>query len=159
MILIFVIFSITAVSASENQTAAIGSEDYYISEDSSLMQENQIEDSNKKSLCASNIDEKNYSQGDIGNSENAILQEDNDVNSFVALYKEINQSDDELNIKHDYRFNESCDNSLIGTFGYPEMKINNGKLVINGLNHVIDGAGMGAKLSFENRKEKSQLMI
>ena len=49
------------------------------------------------------------------NSDNIIMQEDNDEepktdeNSFLSLYKSINQSNEELNLEHDYRFNESCD--------------------------------------------------
>lgn len=45
LILIFILFSITAVSASENQTASIGADDNLVSEESDLVKENQIDDS------------------------------------------------------------------------------------------------------------------
>ena len=172
LILIFILFSITAVSASESQTAAIDANDNHISEDANLMKENQIDDSyeesqsnndlNQNKLYTSNEEEDytfNQAQTDMGNSDNTLIQADGDGDaepveedeySFLALYKLINQSDEELTLEHDYRFNESCDYDLLNILDYPEIEIDKNRFILNGLNHVIDGAGIGAQFSLEN---------
>ena len=74
-----------------------------------------------------------------------------DENSFTALAKLINQSEGELNLTHDYRFNELLDSdSLEDIGGKLAISINKNKFVINGNNHVIDGAGIGAMFYFRD---------
>ena len=140
LILVFILFSITAVSASDNQNITVSVDDNCISEDANLNEENQV-------------------QSDIKNSDNTLLQADNESSSaqkddysFSALYDEINQSEEELNIKHNYIFNESCDEDLINFMEFYEMEIDKTRFVINGHGHVIDGAGSGAQLSFINKQ-------
>ena len=70
-----------------------------------------------------------------------------DETSFTALAKEINQSGEELNLTHDYIFNESIDSyTLLDQFEILTIPIEKDKFVINGNNHIIDGAGLGAEL-------------
>ena len=107
LILIFILFSITAVSASENQATTIGADD--ISEDSYLEEVTQIDDSNQKQLGT--LNEGNNLQG-METPDNPPVQADNDEHSFSELYKAINQSDEELNIQHDYTFNKNYDSEL-----------------------------------------------
>ena len=173
LILIFILFSITAVSAGESQTDAIDANDNHISEDSNLMMENQIDDSYEESQSNNDLNQNllytsneegdyafNQARTDMENSDNTVIQADGDgdaepieedENSFLALYKLINQSDEELILEHNFRFNVSCDYELYNMYDYPEMEIDKNKLIINGLNHVIDGAGIGAEFNFENR--------
>ena len=149
LIFIFVLFSITAVSASENQI-----DDSY--------GEFQLNNDSNQILYANNIDnDETFNQAITENSDNKFIQANNseesvakDEHSFSALYQAINQSGGELNIEHDYRFNESCDNDLMNKNGYPEMVINNDKLIINGFNHVIDGAGIGTQFFLNNTNGK-----
>ena len=139
LVLIFILFSITAVSASENQNITIDG-----TQDANLMKENQIDNN------------YNDSKLKFQNSENPIIQEnnesiENDEYSFKELYNEINKTDEVLNLKHDYRFNKSCDWNLSGKM-LNEMDVKKDKLTINGFNHVIDGAGTGAPITFNNTK-------
>ena len=157
LIFIFILFSITAVSASENQSEKINA-------DANLMQianphgESYLNnDLNQSILCTANKEENslNQVQCDIENSSDRIIQADNekenDKYSFSALYEKINQADEELNLEHDYKFNETCDQELLNILDYYELDIEKNKFTINGLNHVIDGAGTGAQFSFENK--------
>ena len=73
-----------------------------------------------------------------------------DQSSFTALGEAINQSGKELNITHDYKFNESIDSTLLLLDEMFQIQINKTNLVINGNGHVIDGAGMGATFYFVN---------
>ena len=157
LILIFVLFSITAVSASENQTYALDADDSRISGDTNLMVENQIgdsyeeyqlnNDSNQKLLYASN----KWDENTLISADNGLEPIENDEYSFLDLYDAINQADEELNLEHDYRFNESRDSDLLNFMDFYEIDIDKGKFTLNGLNHVLDGAGAGAQLSFDNR--------
>ena len=143
LVLIFILFSITAVSASENQNVTIDG-DSYISQDVNLMKENQIENN------------YNDSKLQYQNSENTIIREDNnksienDEYSFKELYNEINKTDEVINLKHDYRFNKSCDQNLSGKNMPNQLDVKKDKFTINGFNHVIDGAGAGAPITFNN---------
>ena len=169
LILIFILFSITAVSASENQTVTVDTDENYMSADTKLMEENPIEDSyetpllnndSNQILCTDNNNDENQIQDNIENSDNTILQADNTDDgeisennySFSTLYELITQQGEELDIEHDYRFNESYDHDLLNIIDYYEMEIDKNKLVINGFNHVIDGAGKGAQFSFNNKQ-------
>ena len=81
-----------------------------------------------------------------------------DETSFTALSQAINQSEDELNLTHDYIFNESYDSYILDREYYgTEIIVNKTKFVINGNNHVIDGAGKGANILFEN--EEGEIVI
>ena len=174
LILIFIILSITAVSANEYPSATLDA-DNKLSEDSVLIDENQISacfeesqtdnDGNQNIQYTSCEDEGNIfnqSPGEMGNSDNMFLQGNEDENgeliiedehSFIALYDKINQTAEELNLEHDYRFNESCDQDLMNNImEYYELDIENNKLIINGFGHVIDGAGTGAQFSFDNKQ-------
>ena len=82
--------------------------------------------------------EFNLSQGD---------NEEWDETSFTALSKDINQSGEVLNLTHDYIFNESIDNiTLLDKYNMLSIPIEKSKFVLNGNNHIIDGAGLGAEL-------------
>ena len=74
-----------------------------------------------------------------------------DENSFTALAMAIDEAEEELNLTHDYKFNESIDSYFLSNMGL-QILIEKDKLVINGNNHVIDGAGKGAKLDFTNEE-------
>ena len=84
-----------------------------------------------------------------------------DENSFAKLAEEINKSGEVLNITHDYLFNESTDTHILGKKSewdtQIQIKVNKDKLVINGNNHVIDGAGIGA--SFIIPKTAKEIVI
>ena len=73
-----------------------------------------------------------------------------DNNSFTALSNLINKSGEELNITNDYVFNKSLDSKNLVVGSFPQISINQTKIVINGNNHVIDGAGAGAVFSYGN---------
>ena len=144
LIFIVILLSITAVSASENQNITVGTADNYISENANLLQKNQIGGFFKESQL--NNDSNQIQENDTESEDVSI-----DENSFTALYDKIKQAD-EVNLEHDYRFNESCDDDLENILEYYELEIDHDKLVINGFNHVIDGAGIGAQFSFENKQ-------
>ena len=74
-----------------------------------------------------------------------------DENSFTALAIAIDEAEEEFNLTHDYKFNESIDSYFLSN-NESGILIEKDKLVINGNNHVIDGAGMGAKLNFVNEE-------
>ena len=148
LILIFILFSITAVSASENQTASMGADG--LSEDSNLEEVTQIDDYNQEQLDTFN--EGNNLQRDMETPDSTPVQADSDEYSFSELYKAINQSGEELNIQHDYTFNKNYDSELFDELmEYYAVDISKDKLVINGFNHVIDGAGEGAQFNFDNK--------
>ena len=81
-----------------------------------------------------------------------------DKSSFTSLAMDINQSADEFNLTHDYRFNESIDYAfLTNEYKTTQIEVNKNRFVINGNNHVIDGAGKGAMLKFVN--ETGEIII
>ena len=104
LIFIVILLSITAVSASENQNITVGTADNYMSENANLLQKNQIGGFFKESQL--NNDSNQIQENDTESEDVSI-----DENSFTALYDKIKQAD-EVNLEHDYRFNESCDDDL-----------------------------------------------
>ena len=70
------------------------------------------------------------------------------------MKQNISESGDELNLTHDYRYNESIDGSaLTDEYGFKYISIDKSKFVLNGNNHTIDGAGLGVELYSETCRE------
>ena len=146
LIIISILISISSVSASELQADASNIDNDY--------QTNMEFDP----ICN---DESNQNQDlNLKNNNEHILKEENtnppeieDETCFTTLYQEINQSDDELNLTHDYIFNKSYDNASLYQMYYgPLISVNKTNFTINGNGHIIDGNEMGAEFDFENNK-------
>ena len=138
LIIISILFGISAVSASEIQSDI----DYQ-----SNMELNQNLNDLNLNLNFEDIEViSNFSKTDN------LKSGSEDESSFTALSKAINQSGEELNITHNYKFNESIDKENLSKWGVLLISVNKDKFVLNGNNHVIDGAEMGATLYFENTK-------
>ncbi len=166
LILIFILFSIASVSASDSDT--VYTNGGHISEDADLM--GAIEDSYEGPQSCNDLnqnlidtpkhgEEKDSNQlgSNLEDSDTTIIQtgedeETEDENSFLALVKSINQTEEELNFEHDYTYNESCDYVLVDIYGFPEAELDTANIIINGNRHVIDGAGAGVEFAFINKE-------
>ena len=164
LIIISIVLSVSAVSASEIQADTVDMDNDY----QSNMELNQYSDSESIS------DIYNYQDSDLdsnlksNDAENILNQQSDstdkntleieDESCFTALSQEINQSEEEIILTHNYKFNESIDNdALLTPSNTIILPIDKNKLVINGNNHVIDGAGLGA--SFSIRDEEAEIVI
>ncbi|WP_405269939.1 lectin like domain-containing protein [Methanobrevibacter sp.] len=142
LIIISILFSITAVSASEIQSNITEDNDYQSNRE--LTQDSIELNSNLNSEGIEDI---------LGVSKtDNIKSGPEDESSFTALATEINQSKEELNLTHDYKFDESIDKDNLTEWGFTLISVDKNKFVLNGNNHVLDGAGSGAYLNFENQE-------
>ena len=142
LIIVCILFSISAVSAIENQSDINEDNSYH-----SIMELNQ----NPKDLNSNpNSEDIEDTSGIL--KTGSLKSGSEDTFSFSAINKEINQSQEELNLTHDYTFNESIDKDNLTKDGQILINVNKNKFVLNGNNHVLDGAGCGATLYFENNK-------
>ena len=154
LIIICILFSISTVSAGEIQADTIGMDSDY----QSNIELN--EDANSELISEICNDETNQdTEHEASNSINLdseIYHDENegidDESSFTALSNAINQTEEEFNFTHDYAFNESVDSyELLDELDSVCVYIDKNKLVINGNNHILDGAGLGAEFNFENQ--------
>ena len=160
LLIICILFSIAAVSASDNQAIDVDnglsqsidgmsadvdnglsqsidgmSADEDVDQDSGLSEDN---------LCEIESNEKNVDDL-IGDGEN--------YHTFTELNQSISESGDELYLTHDYRYDENLDkDTFLNEYGMLRFSVDKGEFVINGNNHVIDGAGIGPTFDFENEE-------
>lgn len=140
LIIICILFSISTVSASEIPPDITKNNDYQSNME--LTQYSNDLNSNLNSECIEDI-------SGIPETNNIESSSENE-STFTTLNTDINQSQEELNLTHDYKFNEIIDKGNLTKWGMILISVNKNKFVLNGNNHVIDGAGMGAILYFEN---------
>ncbi|WP_297828154.1 lectin like domain-containing protein [uncultured Methanobrevibacter sp.] len=160
LLIICILFSITAVSASDNQAIDVDnglsqsidgmsadvdnglsqsidgmSADEDVDQDSGLSEDN---------LCEIEINEKNVDD---------LIDDGENYHTFTELNQSISESGDELYLTHDYRYDENLDkDTFLNEYGMLRFSVDKGEFVINGNNHVIDGAGIGPTFDFENEE-------
>ena len=75
------------------------------------------------------------------------------IMDYHSLNQSISESGDELYLTHDYRYDENLDkDTFLNEYGMLRFSVDKGEFVINGNNHVIDGAGIGPTFDFENEE-------
>ena len=145
LLIICILFSIAAVSASDNQAIDVDnglsqsidgmSADEDVDQDSGLSEDN---------LCEIEINEKNVDD---------LIDDGENYHTFTELNQSISESGDELYLTHDYRYDENLDkDTFLNEYGMLRFSVDKGEFVINGNNHVIDGAGIGPTFDFENEE-------
>ena len=160
LLIICILFSIAAVSASDNQAIDVDnglsqsidgmsadvdnglsqsidgmSADEDVDQDSGLSEDN---------LCEIEINEKNVDD---------LIDDGENYHTFTELNQSISESGDELYLTHDYRYDENLDkDTFLDEYGMLRFSVDKGEFVINGNNHVIDGAGIGPTFDFENEE-------
>ena len=157
LLIICILFSITAVSASDNQ--AIGADNGL----SQSIDEIAVDECTDHACEPSddNLGEtvnngKNVNHGEsINYGENIddgdLLGDGDDCHTFAELNQLISESGDELNLTYNYTYNESIDgDALLDEYGMRYISIEKSKFVLNGNNHTIDGAGLGVEFDFDN---------
>ena len=167
LLIICILFSITAVSASDNQA---------IDADNGLSQSIDADGGLSQSIDEIAVDEctdqacepsdenlgetvsngRNVNPGEsINYGENIdngdLLGDGDDCHTFVELNQNISESGDELNLTYDYTYNESIDgDALLDEYGMRYISIEKSKFVLNGNNHTIDAAGLGVEFDYDN---------
>ena len=165
LLIICILFSIAAVSASDNQ--AIDT-DYGFSQsidEISVDGDNGLSQSNDEISVDEDADQDSGLNDDnlceiASNEKNAddLIGDGEDYHTFTELNQSISESGDELYLTHDYRYDENLDkDTFLNEYGMLRFSVDKGEFVINGNNHVIDGAGIGPKFDFE--KEEGNIVI
>ena len=160
LLIICILFSIAAVSASDNQ--AIDT-DYGFSQsidEISVDGDNGLSQSNDEISVDEDADQDSGLNDDnlceiASNEKNAddLIGDGEDYHTFTELNQSISESGDELYLTHDYRYDENLDkDTFLNEYGMLRFSVDKGEFVINGNNHVIDGAGIGPTFDFENEE-------
>ena len=142
LIIICILFSISTVSASELQSDIAEDNDYQSNME--LTQDSNDLNSNLNSEVVEDI-------SGVSKTDN-LESSSEDESSFTTLATEIEQFEGEFNLTHDYKFNESIDKDNLTSYDEIMISVDKSKFVLNGNNHILDGAGIGAYLFFENQE-------
>ena len=100
------------------------------------------------SISAVSAEDINQTESSLEISDSEVISDEPTTESFTDLFQAVNESEDELNIESDYKFNSATDGDL--TEGIKITNAPQGTYTINGNDHVIDADNKAGVFKFIN---------